>query len=234
MRLLLAALLVLVAGFSAGYVTARLGPRPSRPRKIVTPESIPPRDLPQAATYEQDIEAKARALRDAMCAYLTDVDHVGERECGRRNLFGLATVIVREVDRMHSNDEWVPLGRAKAPTFLSALVRFEVSWEWDRPHAGALGEVSFFQLGKGAIRSAGYTERQVRRDPYSATRAAVLWLAKGAEVCRERVNGLQEAGPETWLGWYATRGICGGARTEVEKRLDAARWMLRHQERNGG
>jgi hypothetical protein len=233
-------LLVLAAGLlGAGYSVGRLEGRQNRSRfpgreaastRGAVGAGSPSGPVPSTAV-SSPLEDEARALRDAMCAYLTDVDHVGPGQCGRRDLFGLATVIVTEVDRFQRNGEWLPLGRRKAPALLAGMARFECSWEWRDVRPGHLGEVGIFQLGKGAIRHAGYTEHEVRRSPASATRAAILWLNRGTEECRYRARlpGYTQ-GPETWLGWYATRGVCGGARAEVEKRLDAARWMLRRME----
>ena len=208
--------------YASSYVTqSPTSPPPStKKRRRVGTENRPSLDSVRTPEFIANL-AEAERLSTAMCGYLVEVDRVHPNQCERRDLSGLASILVDVVDELHREGQWVPLGRHKAPAFLAAISRGEISWWWKRDEKGAVGERCAFQLAQAARAASGFSTRELTTNAYACTRGAISWMKTGMEYC-----GGERVPAEAWFSWFATKGYCGVVQDVVEKRFETARWLL--------
>lgn len=219
-------LMALAFGVDA-WSDSRPLPRPAvvSPRVDVLPAEVTPPPTLHAST-PSSVSARlveAERLARAMTDFLVSQGGSTE-EAERRNVLGLAQLLVNVVDERYRESNWIPISRAKAPAFLAAVSYHEVSWRWVGAPAGLLDERCAFQLGSAAIRHSGLTKAIVDSDPYFCVQSALNWMMYCESKCGRQTLD------EYAFGAYATRGICGGAPDVVDDRYSTARWLLAKME----
>lgn len=177
--------------------------------------AFPPLHLDPDPDPTLGLMEESDALSRAMCGFLQEM--VSEEECRKRDLLGLADVLVKTVDERSRDGGWVPLGRRKAPAFLSAWSYYEVSWQWQNPPVGSShGELGIFQMHGVARR---FAPEDFTTNPYSAVEGAIAYM----DYLRH-----EACGASGWARAYAT-GKCGEG--NVDHRFELARRFLRDMER---
>lgn len=190
--------------------------RPSEPFEVVRARAI------QAAQWEADqLDHETDRLAGAMRQFLEQEAPLASGRLARlMNVDGLAVRLVHEVDRRNQRDDWLPLSRDKAASFLAAVAFHESSWRWRDPRVrGRAGEGCAFQVAPSTAHMLGYRIERLAND-FNACLDAALAVMR---LCAERCG---ETPAERWMGCYASAGRCGAAPDVVGVRFETTRRLL--------
>ncbi len=170
------------------------------------------------------VEAEARGLALRMRSVLSaripgSTPRTVEDEARRRDVDGLARVLVEWSEARAGRGAWLPLSREKAPAFLAAVAFHESSWRWRSERLrGSRGERCAMQVHPRVLELGHFDPAAVSRDVGRCLDASAWLMERCARICGEEPA-------EAWVGCYAS-GRCGWAPAVVGERLATARLLL--------